>query len=269
MNGGNRDARDGDATVTVDGDLVLKVHRAGTDFQDLAVRLRIAKDSGCLLTPLSTHPEVVTATAGPRFRTRWPRLQPIPQRPEALPWPEAGALLAALHRTPLPAGEDIPVHGAVRNLQRALDGLPAGAPPAIWEAAAALPPRARRTATPGRPLTVVHGDFHLGQLGRAADEELLLFDVDDLGAGDPAWDLARPAGFWASGLIPDADWRAFLAAYRRGGGPAVPASGDPWPALEPHACAAVVQAAAAGAARAARDETQTALVAACARMPSS
>jgi aminoglycoside phosphotransferase (APT) family kinase protein len=116
-------------------------------------------------------------------------------------------------------------------------------------------------------LTLVHGDFHLGQLGRAADDRLLLFDVDDLGAGDPAWDLARPAGFWASGLIPDADWKAFLTAYRRGAGPAVPAAGDPWPALEPHACAAVVQAAAAGSARAARDETQAALVAACARMP--
>jgi aminoglycoside phosphotransferase (APT) family kinase protein len=116
-------------------------------------------------------------------------------------------------------------------------------------------------------LTVVHGDFHLGQLGRGADDRLLLFDVDDLGAGDPAWDLARPAGFWASGLIPDVDWNAFLTAYRRGAGPAVPAAGDPWPALEPHACAAVVQAAAAGSARAARDETQAALVAACARMP--
>jgi aminoglycoside phosphotransferase (APT) family kinase protein len=263
------DAEDWDTTITVDGDMVLKVHRAGTDPQDLAVRLRIATESGCLLTPLSTHPEIITATAGTRWRTRWPRIQPIPQRPEALPWPEAGALLAALHRAPMPAGEDIPAHGAVRSLRRALAGLPAGAPPAIREAAAFLPPRAWRTATPGRPLTVVHGDFHLGQLGRAADEELLLFDVDDLGAGDPAWDLARPAGFWASGLIPDVDWGAFLTAYRRGGGPAVPASGDPWPALEPHACAAVVQAAAAGAAKAALDETQTALVAACARMTSS
>ncbi len=269
MNARDGDAVDGDTTITVDGDMVLKVHRAGTDPQDLAVRLRIAKESGCLLTPLSIHPEVITATAGARWRTRWPRVHPIPQRPEALPWPEAGALLAALHRAPLSAGDDVPVHGAVRNLQRALDGLPAGAPAAIRQAATALAPRAWRTATPGRPLTLVHGDFHLGQLGRAADGELLLFDVDDLGAGDPAWDLARPAGFWASGLIPDVDWRAFLTAYRRAGGPAVPASGDPWPALEPHARAAVVQAAAAGAARSALDETQTALVASCARMPSS
>ena len=257
-----------DTTVTVDGDTVVKIHRAGTDPQELAARLRIASGSDCLLTPLSTDPEPITAVGGERWRTRWPRITPIPQHPEALPWSEAGALLARLHRSPLPADGDIPAHGAVRSLRRALDALPADAPPAVRQAATALPPRAWRTATSGRPLTVVHGDFHLGQLGRGADDRLLLFDVDDLGAGDPAWDLARPAGFWASGLIPDVDWGAFLTAYRRGGGPGVPAAGDPWHALEPHACAAVVQAAAAGSARAARDETQAALVAACARMPS-
>lgn len=261
---------DGDraATVTVHGDVVVKVHRGGTDPHELAARLRIASGWDCLLSPLSTHPEAVTGPAGERWLTRWPRVQPVPQRPEALPWPEAGGLLATLHRAPLPAGDDIPGHGAVRRLRRALDALPAGAPAAVRQAAAALPPRAWRAAAPDRPRSVVHGDFHLGQLGRAVDGRWLLIDVDDLGAGDPAWDLARPAGFWTSGLIPDDDWWAFLTAYRRAGGPATPASGDPWPALDPYARAAVVQAAAAGEARAAGDETQVALLAACARMPS-
>jgi predicted trehalose synthase len=45
-------------------------------------------------------------------------------------------------------------------------------------------------------MTLVHGDWHLGQLGRRG-EHWVLIDVDDLGVGDPAWDLARPAGFWA------------------------------------------------------------------------
>jgi hypothetical protein len=189
----------GDTTITVDGDTVVKIHRAGTDPQELAARLRIASGSGCLLTPLSTDPEPITAVGGERWRTRWPRITPIPQHPGALPWSEAGALLARLHRSPLPADGDIPAHGAVRSLRRALDGLPAGAPPEVRQAATALPPRAWRTATSGRPLTVVSGDLHLGQLGLGADDRLLLFDVDDLGAGDPAWDLARPAGFWASG----------------------------------------------------------------------
>ena len=52
----------------------------------------------------------------------------------------------------------------------------------------------------------------------------MLIDVDDLGVGDPAWDLARPAGFWAAGLIPDDDWATFLDAYRDAGGPALPPS---------------------------------------------
>jgi aminoglycoside phosphotransferase (APT) family kinase protein len=104
---------------------------------------------------------------------------------------------------------------------------------------------------------LVHGDFHLGQLGRH-DGRWVLIDVDDLGVGDPLWDLARPAGFWAAGLVPDADWYAFLDGYRAGGGTALPA-GDPWPALEPFARAAVVAAAA-------NHPDDDLLVAACGRM---
>jgi aminoglycoside phosphotransferase (APT) family kinase protein len=102
----------------------------------------------------------------------------------------------------------------------------------------------------------VHGDWHLGQIGRQCGPWLLI-DVDDLGVGDPAWDLARPAGFWAAGLIPDDDWNTFLEAYRGADGPAVPA-GDPWPVLDPFARAAVIQAAA--------HNPDDELVAACERM---
>ena len=95
--------------------------------------------------------------------------------------------------------------------------------------------------------------------------EQAVIDVDDLGVGDPAWDLARPAGFWAAGLIPDPDWESFQAGYRDARGPALP-PGDPWPVLEPFARAAVVHAAATGAARHEDDGTQDALLAACERM---
>ncbi len=116
-----------------------------------------------------------------------------------------------------------------------------------------------RAGSANRPSTLVHGDWHLGQLGRlSATEAWLLIDVDDLGVGDPAWDLARPAGFWAAGLIPDDDWHLFVQAYRDGGGPALP-PGDPWPVLEPFARAAVVAAAA-------HHPDDDLLVAACARM---
>ena len=129
----------------------------------------------------------------------------------------------------------------------------------VRRAAAELPPDVWRAGSRDRPTTLVHGDWHLGQLGRRfALEPWQLIDIDDLGAGDPVWDLARPAGFWAAGLIPDDDWTTFLAAYRDAGGPALPAS-DPWPVLEPFARAAVVQAAA-------HHPDDELLLAACTRM---
>src|SRR6185503_10428733 len=96
---------------------------------------------------------------------------------------------------------------------------------------------------PGRPRTLVHGDFHLGQLVRHAGRWRLI-DVDDLGTGDPAWDLARPAAWFAAGVLDPAGWAALLAGYRAAGGPAVPPDGDPWPVLDPFARALTVQTAA-------------------------
>ncbi|WP_319436225.1 phosphotransferase family protein [Mycobacterium sp. RTGN5] len=246
------------ADIVVDGDVVIKVHRVGTDPDALAVRLRVAARLGCLLAPLDPEPQPVEDG---RWSSRWPRVDRVPVQPDALPWTEAARLLAHLHRV---TDQMAIPHGAAARTQRAVRGLPSDAV-VVRRAAATLPDRARHAGVPGRPRTLVHGDFHLGQLGRPPGGGWRLIDVDDLGTGDPAWDLARPAGFWAAGLIPDDDWQAFLTAYRMAGGPAVPPSGDPWPVLEPLARAAVVQAAAAGAHRL-PDETQGELIAACARM---
>ncbi len=77
----------------------------------------------------------------------------------------------------------------------------------------------------GAAETLVHGDWHLGQLARLPGrDEWLLIDIDDLGTGCPASDLGRPAGFWAAGLLDDPAWSLFLAAYREGGGPGCPGS---------------------------------------------
>lgn len=250
------------ADIIIDGEVVVKVHRPGTDPDALAERLRIAvRLGGLLLAPLETEPQPVDDPAGRRWSSRWPRVGTVPAQPEGLPWAEAARLLAHLHRVPDRLA--IP-HGAAARTERAVRGLPAGAA-VVAGAAATLPERARQAGSAGRPRTLVHGDFHLGQLGRPPGGGWRLIDVDDLGTGDPAWDLARPAGFWAAGLIPDDDWQAFLGAYRAEGGPAVPVWGDPWPVLEPLARAAVVQAAAAGAHRP-PDETQDELIAACTRM---
>lgn len=242
------------AEIYVDGDVIYKLHRPGTDPRQLATRLRLAAASQAVLSPLSTQPEL----AGDRWRSIWPYVETVVPQPEYLPWAEAGGLLARLHREE-PAGR-IPSHGWPQRLRRAMDTLREQPDVTVRHAAAVLPDAVWRAGSPDRPATVVHGDFHLGQLGRSdAGAPWLLIDVDDLGVGDPAWDLARPAGFWAAGLIPDDDWTAFVDAYRDADGPALP-GGDPWPVLEPFARAAVVQAAAHH-----RDEL---LLAACARMAS-
>ncbi|MCT7661601.1 phosphotransferase family protein [Mycobacterium deserti] len=223
------------AEIIVDGDVVYKLHRPGTDPRALATRLRTAAESGSLLSPLGMAPERV----GGRLRTRWPRVETVAQQPDHLPWADAGRLLAALHREVVT--RRMPPHGWPQRLRRMVRQTH---DVTVRRAAATLPDQAWRTGSPDRPAALVHGDWHLGQLGRrTAGGPWLLIDVDDLGVGDPAWDLARPAGFWAAGLIPDADWFAFLDAYRGAGGPAVPV-GDPWPVVEPFARAAVVQAAA-------------------------
>ncbi|SEH57760.1 Phosphotransferase enzyme family protein [Mycolicibacterium rutilum] len=238
------------AEIVVDNDVVHKLHRPGINPHDLTVRLGIAARSDCLLSPLSA-PERV----GDRWRTRWPLVKVVAQQPESLPWAQAGQLLARLHREPRPPRA--PAHGWPQRMRRAVDALRGGHPD-VRRAAATLPDPVWRPGSPDRPMTLVHGDWHLGQLGRRDDGPWLLIDVDDLGVGDPAWDLARPAGFWAAGLIPDGDWHRFLDAYRGADGPALP-DGDPWPVLEPFARAAVVQAAA-------HHPDDELLLAACVRM---
>ena len=251
------------ADIVIDGDVVVKIHRAGTDPAPLAARLRAAAEFGAsdgpLLAPLST---CVEPAPDGRWMTRWPRVSTV-AREGPLPWGQAGELLATLHT--LGVVDRLPDHRGAERVGRALKRLPAGAPPVIRRAAQTLPECCRQPASPDRPVTLVHGDFHLGQLGRRTGGPWQLIDVDDLGLGDPAWDLARPAGLWAAGLIPHTDWHDFLGGYRSGAGPALPPAGDPWQVLEPFARTAVVHAAAVGV-RYPGDESQAELLAACERM---
>jgi hypothetical protein len=230
-----------------------------------------------------------------RLVTAWPAGEPVsPEAPDAAPWEEAATLLARLHAAPLEAAGPIPRAGGPGRVARALGrlrntgGTPAGR--AVEEAFARLPAWARGAATrgpdaggdpgrEGRRDALVHGDWHLGQVVRApgaraagaAAPAWRLIDVDDLGAGDPAWDLARPAALYAAGLLPPELWWRFLSAYRAAGGCAVPSDGDPWLALEVPARALVIQSAALAVVAADRDgrpldEDEVALVDACRRM---
>lgn len=225
------------------GDVVLKLHHERTDEGDLAARLRAIRTPGLaalLVQPLTSSPG---RSPDGRLVTAWPHVGVLAPDDPDLPWAEAGTLLARLHRvTPPP---DLPGHGGVGRVLRALARVPVGEHSGLLrEVGERL---ARHLAEAGerhtlRPIRVVHGDWHLGQLARTPAGWRLI-DLDDLGSGDPAWDLARPAGFWAAGLLDDASWEAFLGAYRGAGGPAVPTAGDPWPALDlPARCAVFVAA---------------------------
>ncbi|WP_307841427.1 phosphotransferase [Streptomyces endocoffeicus] len=115
-----------------------------------------------------------------------------------------------------------------------------------------------------------HGDLHLGQLIRHRASDWRLIDIDDLGLGDPAWDLARPAAWYAAGLLAAEDWERFLGAYRAAGGSAA-GERDPWPRLDVPARALTVQTAALALAKAAAagralDEAEEAMVEASVRI---
>ncbi|MDU0303754.1 aminoglycoside phosphotransferase family protein [Streptomyces sp. PAL114] len=265
-----------DTTVVRHAATVAKAHAPGTDPAELALRVAVAAGlPGVLLPPLAPTPVELHG----RPVTYWPYGTPVdPGEPDAAPWEEAATLLARLHLAPLPAGLP-PMRGpqkaacAVARLRDTAPRHPAAAP--LLDAWAELPPWARGEAAAPGPARLCHGDFHLGQLIRRAGSgsPWLLIDVDDLGSGTPVWDLARPAAWYACGMLDPDAWYRFLTAYRAAGGPAVPADGDPWTVLDVPARALTVQTAAravtkAVAAGRALDEVEESLVDACARMRS-
>ncbi|MFG2297585.1 phosphotransferase [Streptomyces sp. NPDC048603] len=287
-----------DGMVVRRGGVVAKAHAADSDLAGLAARLRTAAApelAGVLLAPLLPSLREVRG----RAVTLWPYGVPVdPERPGDAPWEDAARLLAALHRTELDRlpGPVPPMRGpakVARALHRMAEATAretgaATAPPAAGAvagdgpaaaaaavlAAARTVPRWATGAAPAPPSRVLcHGDLHLGQLVRpAGGTGWRLIDVDDLGVGLPAWDLARPAAWYAAGLLAPEVWLTFLDAYRAAGGPAAgPPGTDPWPELDLAARALTVQTAALAVAKACAehrrlDDVERAMTDSCGRI---
>ncbi|MBX6390172.1 MAG: aminoglycoside phosphotransferase family protein [Frankia sp.] len=231
------------------GAVALKVHADDTDPAALAARLRAAADPSLaqvLLAPLplpARGPDDATLAGlatrvGGRWVSAWPFADALGLADaDHAPWERAGELLARLHRAPVPAGLGGVPANPRRRLARSVEAMSATglseARAVVLAAYRSLPGRvAASTVAPGRPVALIHGDWHMGQLVRVGATGWRLIDIDDLGVGDPAWDLARPAAWFAAGLLAPEDWAGLVAAYRSAGGPALPATGDPWPAVD-------------------------------------
>ncbi|MEU4831021.1 phosphotransferase [Streptosporangium sp. NPDC023615] len=274
-----------DVIIVRAGPVVVKAHAPGAEREPLVERMRAVTHPalrGIVLRPVTEE----VMTAGDRLVTVWPAGTPVDHdAPDAAPWEAAARLLARLHavpaRTLLPlraAGGPARVATTVARL-----GERTAAELVVRRAFTCLPPEGTGSRAPGEPgapgapggpggprAGLTHGDWHMGQLVRAPDEWILI-DIDDLGVGDQAWDLSRPAAWFAAGLLEPEVWHRFLAAYRAAGGTAVPADGDPWERLEIPAQAMTVQLAAAAVATAERqgralDEVEEILVETCLRI---
>nr|BFE77714.1 hypothetical protein GCM10020093_003150 [Planobispora longispora] len=170
---------------------------------------------GILLEPVTE--EVMEAHG--RLVTVWPTGVPVDHdAPEAAPWEAGARLLARMHAVhpealPAPRLGRAPAGGRGRRPDEGrFGGRARRAPRLRLPARPRLRPRDRR-----RPRLLAHGDWHMGQMVRHGGEWILI-DADDMGVGDPAWDLARPAAWFAAGLLDPQAWHRFL-------GPTAPRAG--------------------------------------------
>ncbi|MFJ2032032.1 phosphotransferase family protein [Streptosporangium sp. NPDC087985] len=255
-----------DVIIVRAGSVVVKAHAPGAEEAPLVERMRAVAHPalrGIILGPVT---EEVMAVHD-RLVTVWPAGVPVDHKdPDAAPWEAAARLLARLHAVPAGALPPLPAAGGPARVATTVARLDGGsaAGRVVRRALACLP------SLDAGPRSTTHGDWHMGQLVHTGDGWILI-DVDDLGIGDPAWDLARPAAWFAAGLLEEEVWHRFLGAYRAAGGHAAGADGDPWEWLDLPAQAMTVQLTAAALATAERegrlpDEVEHVLIDTCERI---
>ncbi|WP_406316366.1 phosphotransferase [Streptosporangium sp. NBC_01639] len=255
-----------DVIIVRAGSVVVKAHAPGAEEAPLVERMRAVAHPalrGIMLGPVTEEVMVVRD----RLVTVWPAGVPVDHdAPDAAPWEESARLLARLHAVPAGALPPLPAAGGPARVGTTVARLTgdSAAERVVRRAMACLPP------LDAGPRSTTHGDWHMGQLVRTGDGWILI-DVDDLGVGDPAWDLARPAAWFAAGLLDPEVWHRFLGAYRAAGGHAAGAGGDPWERLDLPAQAMTVQLTAAALANAERegrppDEVEQVLLDTCERI---
>lgn len=217
-------------------DVVVTKLPVGTRADDLTTRLGLVSHDP--VRPLWAAPLTATPLAAPdgRLLVLEPRTD-LAAEASPVPWREVGALVARLQACPTPA-TSLPEHGGRAALTSAVtvaDGLhPGGGTDILRELGRTL---LRTWPAASGPL-LTHGALHLGHVGRLPGTPgWVLTNPATLGLGNPTWDLGRPAGLWAAGLLDDASWQAFLAGYREAGG-AAPSDGTITDDLEhPARCA--------------------------------
>lgn len=255
-----------DAVVIRVGGIVVKAHRVD-DASELQRRLEVARTSlsNVFVTPMGkwtgSSPDIVL--------TAWPAGEPVdPELPDEAPWEHAGRLLALLHDS-FPVGADLKPATTVDRVRSAVSQLAHSAVSATADARGILAAASElgELEIGAESRRIIHGDFHLGQMARFRDRGWLLLDVDDLGYGDTRWDFARPAAWFAIGLIDGGQWETFVESYREAGGQAI----SHWSEIDRFAQAFTVQAAARAVVKAADEQrsltdAEGAFVGACARI---
>lgn len=241
------------------GDVVIVKHAVGTDAALLTAQLRVAGADPwrqVLLSPL--HQAPIPAPDG-RLLTLWPRVRLLSASDGEIPWNEIGDLLARLHGLPAP---ELQPHGGRARLARAMaaaaDLFPGGSTDVLRRLALSL-----MRDWPEGADRLVHGDPHLGNFGRLDNGRLVLASVDNLGLGDPAWDLGLFAGLFGAGLLPDAAWASLLDGYLGGD---AQSRRRPWPELDHPARCHLLMAAVAEQRRDYTSPLAATLIETCVRM---